>query len=490
MKLEKQEISLIQLINFLTTNSRAPIFGGRDGVEEQMAGARENGGESSSAQLTVYGIIAAVGFLLALISIPDLPAFGNPGWLDGGVKRSLPDNFLLPPAEDGIEAAPTAPATASRSVTIRRGDTLMKAILRSGSDRKQAHAAITSLKDVFNPKSLRPGQTLTATFQEIASSQKGATGKAPKQLVALRLNTDAEHEFAAERTTDGDFTSHGIVKELERVAYHAGATINDSLFLAANRADVPNRLIMDVIRIFSWDVDFQRDIQRGDRFEILYERLHDESGKPVKDGAVLYAALTLSGVHYPLYRFESEPNRFEYFNNKGQSARKALLRTPVDGARLSSRYGKRRHPILGYTRMHRGLDFAAPRGTPIMAGGDGVIESIGRNGAYGRYIRLRHNSRYKTAYAHMRRYAKGMRRGKRVRQGQTIGYVGSSGRSTGPHLHYEVLVGNRQLNPLKIKLPTGQKLKGAELARFETLRQQVDVARAETPLATKLAQRR
>jgi murein DD-endopeptidase MepM/ murein hydrolase activator NlpD len=440
--------------------------------------------------------------LLALISIPDLPAFGNPGWFENNVKRSLPEDFLLPPGEGGIEAAlsSVAPATASsrvvRNITIRRGDTLMKAILRSGSDRKQAHAAITSLKEIFDPKSLRPGQTLTATFQkseagqETANEQKRAKQKASKLLVELRLNTDAEHEFSAERTSGGKFTAHGIVKQLEHVSYRAGATINDSLFLAANRAGVPNRLIMDVIRMFSWDVDFQRDIQRGDRFEILYHRLHDESGKAVKDGAVLFAALTLSGVHYPLYRFESEPGRFEYFNQKGQSARKALLRTPVDGARLSSRYGKRRHPILGYTRMHRGLDFAAPRGTPIMAGGDGVIESIGRNGAYGRYIRLRHNSRYKTAYAHMRRYAKGMRRGKRVRQGQTIGYVGSSGRSTGPHLHYEVLVGNRQLNPLKIKLPTGQKLKGAELARFEALRQQVDVARAETPLATKLAQRR
>ncbi len=464
---------------------------GATGSNGGKSGGR--GGGNGDGQLTVYGIIATVGLLLALISIPDLPAFGNPGWLEGGAKRSLPENFLLPPGETGIEAAPSLPAMpamANRSVTIRRGDTLMKAILRSGSDRKQAHAAISSLKEVFDPKSLRPGQTLTATFQEGGTDPAGKSSKSRKLLVAISLIADPEHEFAAERTNDGDFTGHGIVKELQRVSYHAGATINDSLFLAARRAGVPNRLIMDVIRIFSWDVDFQRDIQRGDRFEILYERLHDESGKAVKDGAVLFAALTLSGIRYPLYRFENQPGRFEYFNNKGQSARKALLRTPVDGARLSSRYGKRRHPILGYTRMHRGLDFAAPRGTPIMAGGDGVIESIGRNGAYGRYIRLRHNSRYKTAYAHMRRYAKGMRRGKRVRQGQTIGYVGSSGRSTGPHLHYEVLVGNRQLNPLKIKLPTGEKLKGAELARFEALRRQVDLARTETPLATKLAQRR
>ncbi len=454
-----------------------------------MADGRDKGG----AQLTVYGIIAAVGLLLALISIPELPAFGNPGWLDGGVKRSLPDDFLLLPEEGDLEAAvpsarvtPAAPVPSpnvSRKVTIRRGDTLMKAILRSGSDRKQAHAAISSLQDVFNPKSLRPGQTLMATYRQ------GTAGKPAKLLVALRLHADAEHEIAAERTVSGEFTARGIVKELEGVSYHAAATINDSLFLAARRAGVPNRLIMDVIRIFSWDVDFQRDIRPGDRFEILFERLHDESGRPVKDGALRYAALTLSGIHYPLYRFESQPQRFDYFNASGHSARKALLRTPVDGARLSSRYGKRRHPILGYTRMHRGLDFAAPRGTPIMAGGDGVVEAIGRKGAYGRYIRLRHNSRYKTAYGHLRRYAKGLRRGQRVRQGQTIGYVGSSGRSTGPHLHYEVLVGNRQLNPLKIKLPTGQKLGGAVLARFEALRRDVDLARAETPLATKLAQR-
>ena len=235
-----------------------------------------------------------------------------------------------------------------------------------------------------------------------------------------------------------------------------------------------------MIRIYSFDVDFQRELQPGDSFEVLYEALFENDGSLAKTDGVLYASLTLSGQRLDMYNFTPHSGHSDFFDSKGQSVRKTLMRTPIDGARLSSRFGMRKHPVLGYSRLHKGTDFAAPRGTPVYAAGDGVVESAGRNGAYGKYVRIRHNSTYKTAYAHMRRIAKGMRRGKRVRQGQVIGYVGSSGRSTGPHLHYEVLRGGRQVNPLKIKLPSGEKLKSADLESFErerarinTLRQQV-----------------
>jgi murein DD-endopeptidase MepM/ murein hydrolase activator NlpD len=177
----------------------------------------------------------------------------------------------------------------------------------------------------------------------------------------------------------------------------------------------------------------------------------------------------------------------DYFTEKGQSARKALLRTPVNGARLLSGYGKRRHPILGYSKMHRGLDFAAARGTPVMAGGDGVVEKAQRNGAYGRYIRIRHRSGFKTAYAHLQGYARGIKRGKRVKQGQIIGYIGSSGRSTGPHLHYEILKNGRQINPMRHKLPTGRKLTKKALARFDDMRDKLTLAMAAAPVVEKVA---
>jgi len=183
--------------------------------------------------------------------------------------------------------------------------------------------------------------------------------------------------------------------------------------------------------------------------------------------------LTLSGVRYRLWRHKSADGRIDYYDEKGQSMRKALMRTPIDGARISSRFGRRRHPVLGYNKMHRGTDFAASRGTPIYAAGDGVVEKAGRKGGYGNYIRLRHNSSYKTAYAHLIRFARGVRAGKRVRQGQTIGYVGSTGRSTGPHLHYEVIREGRKINSQNMRLPSGRKLKGQDLETYQAARSQL-----------------
>ena len=196
-------------------------------------------------------------------------------------------------------------------------------------------------------------------------------------------------------------------------------------------------------------------------------------------GDIVYAAMTLSGKRMELYRFTPKSGNTDYLDPKGDSVRKTLMRTPIDGARLSSGYGMRKHPILGYTKMHRGVDFAAPRGTPIYAAGDGTVEVAGRKGAYGKYVRIRHNSTYKTAYAHMSRYGKGIKKGKRVKQGQIIGYVGSTGRSTGPHLHYEILVNGRQINPRRVKLPSGEKLKGQDLEAFAQARAEIDAVRAE-----------
>ena len=198
--------------------------------------------------------------------------------------------------------------------------------------------------------------------------------------------------------------------------------------------------------------------------------------------------MTLSGTEVSLYRYKTPDDGFtDYYTATGQSVRKTLMRTPIDGARLTSRFGKRRHPILGYTKMHRGVDFGARRGTPIMAAGNGVVEMAGRNGAYGNYVRIRHNTEYKTAYAHMKGFAKGIRKGKRVKQGQVIGYVGSTGRSTSPHLHYEVHKKGRQINPLSVKLPAGRKLKGKILANFKTFTGKVDKAVAALPLDKQVA---
>ena len=214
----------------------------------------------------------------------------------------------------------------------------------------------------------------------------------------------------------------------------------------------------------------------------MYNQVSDDSGKVVKSDVIKYATLTLSGNPVRIYRFKNKDGHNNYYNEKGHSAEKALMRTPIDGARLSSGFGRRKHPILGYTKMHKGVDFAAPRGTPIYAAGNGTVTYAARKGGYGNFISIRHNGTYTTAYAHMKGFRRGVRKGSRVNQGQVIGYVGTTGRSTGPHLHYEIRKNNRQVNPLRIKMPSGNKLKGKQLVTFLTAKDQIDDAYAALPM--------
>jgi murein DD-endopeptidase MepM/ murein hydrolase activator NlpD len=241
-----------------------------------------------------------------------------------------------------------------------------------------------------------------------------------------------------------------------------------------------------MVHIFSFDVDFQREVRPGDGFEIFFERHANAEGRVVREGRIMAAALTLSGQELRYYWHQPKGEaEGEYFDRKGQSARKPLLKTPIDGARLSSRYGRRDHPILGYTRLHQGIDFAAPAGTPIHAAGDGLVQMAGHNGDYGLYVRLRHNGSLTTAYAHLSRIA--VRSGQRLRQGQVVGYVGSSGLSSGPHLHYELHVDNRPVNPLNLRMPTGRRLGGKDMERFLAIASEVDQRMAATPARTRLA---
>ncbi len=308
------------------------------------------------------------------------------------------------------------------------------------------------------------------------------------ELVSVALATGIDRDVLALKDGHGGFAPTERVRELHRALARAAGEISSSLYLAARTSGLPDRLIMEMIRVLSWDVDFQRDIQKGHRFEVVYERDRDETGRVVRLGKIQYVRLDIGGKPLRYWRYRPSDDKIpDYFDAKGHSIRKALLRTPVDGAKLTSRFGKRRHPILGYTRVHRGVDFGAPKGTPIYAAGDGMIEVAKWEGNYGRYVRMRHNQEIKTAYAHMSRIAKGIRKGKRVRQGQIIGFVGSTGLSTGPHLHYEVISKGRKTNPLSVKLPTGRHLKGKELKRFEAARANLDRRIAEIASKADLA---
>jgi murein DD-endopeptidase MepM/ murein hydrolase activator NlpD len=352
----------------------------------------------------------------------------------------------------------------SQIVEVKPGDTLIGLLVDAGATQEDAYAAVTALEPAFSPRELKPGQAVELTF---ASAQVPVPQETVDfQLVGLAIQPSAERDVQVNRSFDGLFTVMEIAHPLQQTTVRGIGTIDSSLFEAGLEAGVSITALTEMIRAFSFDVDFQREIQPGDAFEIVYDQYLDENGDVVRTGDVSYVSLTLSGETLELYRYTPSSGIWDFFNPNGESVRKALMRTPIDGARLTSGFGMRKHPTLGYNKMHRGVDFGAETGTPIYAAGDGVIEKIGANGGYGNYIRIRHNSEYSTAYAHMNGFAKGLAQGDRVRQGDVIGYVGSTGRSTGPHLHYEVLVAGEQVNPLDIKLPAGEKLTGDDLDNF------------------------
>jgi len=246
--------------------------------------------------------------------------------------------------------------------------------------------------------------------------------------------------------------------------------------------------VVDMIRMFSYKVDFQRDLHPGDSFEVYYDYYYTPEGQPARYGAISYARMRLSGNDIALYRYQSDPNEpADYFDANGQSARGMLMKTPVDGARISSGFGSRFHPILGYTRMHKGVDFAVPIGTPVMAAGAGTIAFMGRENGYGNFVKINHGNGYSTAYGHLSRFAPGLRSGARVRQGQIFAFSGMTGMATGPHLHYEILVNGSQVNPLKVKMAQGRLLGGRERRAFLEQRLKTDETVAAMPLETKVA---
>lgn len=350
-------------------------------------------------------------------------------------------------------------------VRIPKGGTLARALADADVPSNEAHEAIAALRNVYDPRRLQSGQHVTMLFEHDPEGRGRFAG--------LEIAPDTRRSFRVTRQGDADFASSQQEAKLESRDFATSGVIKSSLIAAGTAAGAPYSALMAMINVFGHEVDFQRDIQPGDRFELLYEQRVDQHGRSVGGGRLLYGALELSGRRLAVYRFAPHDGRADFFDHEGQSVRRSLLATPIDGARLTSGFGMRRHPILGYSKMHAGVDFGAPAGTPIYAAGSGVVEELGEKGAYGNYIRIRHNGEIATAYAHLSRYAKGLARGGRVDQGDVIGYVGSTGRSTGPHLHYEVLQNGRQINPRSLKTPTGEKLSGRALTAFLEERREI-----------------
>ena len=331
---------------------------------------------------------------------------------------------------------------------LKSRETLTDLVTRLGADTAEAARALHTLYDgeLLNPRKLRPGLQVEAFLQN-------------GNLRALSIRADSERTLFVTPSFHGDWTATELKARLQRTVSRIEAPIETSIYEAALKLGARDQQVVDFASIFAYDVDFQREIYPGDTFEIVYETFADERGNPVRNGDVLYARLNGRALTRGFYKFTPDDDGVtDYFDSNGESATKFLMKTPINGARLSSSFGMRRHPISGYSRLHKGTDFAAPTGTPVYAAGHGKIERASRYGGYGHYVRIRHANGYKTAYAHLSRYGRGIRAGKRVRQGDIIGYVGSTGASTGPHLHYEIYIDGKPVNAMKLKLPTGRKL--------------------------------
>lgn len=342
--------------------------------------------------------------------------------------------------------------------TLRSGDTLISFLGRNGVGATQAYEITQAFKKVFNPRDLKTGDMFKLDLMRDNDTTK---------LVSLDYQPSLVETITVARNADDQFIASKAKTKIITVQGAADFNIENSLYGSALKAGLNDAAIMDLIYLFSFKIDFQRDVRSGDNIKALYERDETEDGRPVGDSRILYASMRSSGKDITIYRYEERKGDVDFFTADGRSIRQGLLRTPIAFGRVSSGYGMRRHPIAGYNKMHKGIDFAAPTGTAIFAAADGVVEKRYYSSSFGNYIRIRHASGIKTAYAHMSRFHKNVKNGTRVKQGQTIGYVGSTGRSTGPHLHYEVHKNDRQVNPRNVNLPTQNELTGQKLKTFK-----------------------
>jgi murein DD-endopeptidase MepM/ murein hydrolase activator NlpD len=350
---------------------------------------------------------------------------------------------------------------------IIEGETFDSILNQYLVDKKEIQNLKDKLSKKINLNNLNTNQKIYLTINQSNNKIKSFTFQiSNKEKILLSKNEE------------DNFKQEVILTKLDKRILYQENIILKSLYKSATDKRIPVNTIIELAGIYGFQIDFQRDIRKKDRFQIMYEIFVDENGRAIETGNILFANLILSGEDNSLYYFDKEGSSGHYDKN-GKSVKKALMKTPINGARLSSPFGMRKHPIDGFNKMHRGTDFAAPMGTPIMASGSGIVKKAGWCGGGGNCVVIKHNSTYQTVYAHMSKFAKGIKRGVRVKQGQTIGYVGSTGKSTGPHLHYEVIVNGKKVNSQKLKLPSGKILKGEERKIFETKKIRLDVLKSE-----------
>ncbi len=434
-------------------------------------------GNSGSVRYTVASAAADLGG----VQQPDLKMAyaaegGTPDPYAGFETRVVPENVTLLPKTK--EAANGANASGERVHVVKKGDSVTAILREQGATPDEAKAIATTLGARGRDGGLKEGQKLRILMAPSAPGQRLQPYRVivanDTTVEAVAALSDLGKYVAVDVSSMNTTTDTADNSADDEDDDGSGVRLYQSIYETALRNKVPPAVIEDMVRIYSYDVDFQRKVQPGDSFDVFYAG-EDEGSTITEKTEVLYASLTVGGETKKYYRFQTPDDAVvDYYDETGKSAKKFLVRKPVNNAIMRSGFGARRHPILGYVKMHTGVDWATPYGTPIFASGNGVVETAGWEGGYGKYVKLKHNNGYETAYGHMSAFAKGLEPGKRVRQGQVIGFVGSTGQSTGAHVHYEILVNGRFVDPMRVKLPRGRSLDGALMASFEKERDRLD----------------
>ena len=401
----------------------------------------------------------------AVIGVVGLVAFpkGEADAIEPEVQMTFAPTIDISRFDMGLDTD-FANSTTIETVTLKPGDNLGPLLQRNGLSGQQAYRVTQAFSEVYKPRNLRAGQNFNLHF-------------AGETLDHLTFKPNVETTVFIDRAGE-NYTARKIDAEFKYETIAVKATVENSLYVDATRLGAPDKVVVQFANIYEYSVDFQRDIQPGDAFEMFFEVARDQKGEIVKAGDLLYTSFSPRGKTSEYWLFEDQKGRENFYDAAGKTAKRKLRATPVHGARLSSSYGRRKHPILGYRKMHTGVDFAAPRGTPILAAGSGTVERANRYGSFGNYIRIRHTDGYKTAYAHLKGFARGVKSGAYVKQDQVIGYVGTTGRSTGPHLHYEVIHNGKKINPRRLSQLSGKPLSKGQKPAFNAQRQKIEKMRS------------
>ncbi len=442
--------------------------------------------------LVTSSVTASVALSITALALSSMPSSEGSRYEQMGL---IAPSAITTPTQHLIEAVMAAvPPVEKRTLRVSAGETIMGMLQGAGVPSKDATAIVAAISPIYSPRNIRSGQTFEVTFSKPeaapppvaanTSDEDDSVAERTRRLLSLSFEPSVERQITVNLSDPDKYLAHDVQRNLEGRHQHAGGKIDSSLYLAAMQAGIPANIVVEMIRIFSYDLDFQRDVHPGDSFEVFYNHYFTQEGRPARPGEIVSAAMTISGRTHTLYRYESGGD-VEYFDPLGRSSKSLLMKTPVDGARISSTFGRRSHPILGYTRMHKGIDFAVPSGTPVMAAGNGTVTYSDYSSGFGNLLVVSHAAGYTTAYAHLSKFS--ARAGTHVRQGQVIAYSGKTGLATGPHLHYEVRMNNSQLNPATIKVASGRTLTGSALSSFQRERAQVDSLMAAQPMQRKLA---